>query len=69
MMWERAALDAIAEGTWRSPATTTTERSKILNNRPSPLSMRADNWNTYCISTIPTCARSRPCPRTRPPPT
>eukprot|EP00974_Lingulodinium_polyedra_P019593 1893353-Lingulodinium_polyedra.AAC.1 len=50
--WERASLDAIAEGTWRNPATTTVERSKLLTVRPSALAVRAASWNTYCVSTI-----------------
>eukprot|EP00974_Lingulodinium_polyedra_P038946 3732160-Lingulodinium_polyedra.AAC.1 len=35
--WERASLDAIAEGTWRNPATNAAERSKLLTVRPSAL--------------------------------
>eukprot|EP00974_Lingulodinium_polyedra_P065187 6302369-Lingulodinium_polyedra.AAC.1 len=50
--WERASLDAIAEGTWRNPATSTAERSRLLTIRPSALAVRAASWNTYCISTI-----------------
>eukprot|EP00974_Lingulodinium_polyedra_P027385 2646322-Lingulodinium_polyedra.AAC.1 len=62
MMWEKVVLDAMAEGTWRSPAATAAERSKILNGRPSPLAVRADSWNTYCISASPYVCQIAPMP-------
>eukprot|EP00974_Lingulodinium_polyedra_P128553 11206544-Lingulodinium_polyedra.AAC.1 len=47
------ALDAIADGVWRRPTGTMSERLHLSVMSPASMAGRAEQWNTHCISTIP----------------
>eukprot|EP00974_Lingulodinium_polyedra_P103782 10045242-Lingulodinium_polyedra.AAC.1 len=52
-MWTSPSLEIVATGTWKKPATTVSSRTMLLLQHPSSFIVRAEHWNTYCVSLIP----------------